>query len=354
MLVCDSTQVYRGFDVGTAKPTTQERGGIAHHLLDLVEPSERFTAGDYRRRAIEVLAELAGNENERTGGGVTGGEKGASTLWPAPGSSRLPIFTVGTGLYLRALLEGLADAPQRCEVVRARLSKAADRHDADYLHRMLCRLDPSAAKRISPRDRQKLIRALEVCLLTGKPLSELHDAGREPLRGYRPLKIGLNPPRAELWRRIELRTQAMLDRGWLTEVAALSAEELPKPFEFLGYRQLRAHLQEGQPLAQVVEEIVFATRRYAKRQVTWFRREPNVHWIPAAGDAPETLAGASLLIEKYLATFKRGLQVERTPVDAGSKWSPHPSRHAPENNSPGISQIPGYIDRSSYKQYEKQ
>jgi tRNA dimethylallyltransferase len=140
-------------------------------------------------------------------------------------------------------------------------------------------------------------------LLTGKPLSELHDAGREPLRGYRPLKIGLNPPRAELWRRIELRTQAMLDRGWLTEAAALSANELPKPFEFLGYRQLRAHLQEGQPLAQAVEEIVFATRRYAKRQVTWFRREPNVHWIPSAGDAPDTLAAASVLIEKYLATF---------------------------------------------------
>jgi tRNA dimethylallyltransferase len=306
VLVCDSTQVYRGFDIGTAKPTDQERGGIAHHLLNLVEPSERFTAGDYRRRAIEVLAELARDKNGRTGsgsGGGTGGEKRGLTPGPTPGSGRLPIFTVGTGLYLRALLEGLADAPQRCEVVRARLNTAADRHDADYLHRMLGRLDPSAAKRISPRDRQKLIRALEVCLLTGKPLSDLHDEGREPLRGYTPLKIGLNPPRAELWRRIELRTHAMLERGWLTEVAALSANELPKPFEFLGYRQLRAHLQEGQPLAQAVEEIVFATRRYAKRQMTWFRREPNVHWISAAGDAHETLEAASALIEKYLATF---------------------------------------------------
>jgi tRNA dimethylallyltransferase len=300
VLVCDSTQVYRGFDIGTAKPTAEERGGIAHRLLDLVEPNERFTAGDYRRHALEVLDELAHRESQK---------------------KRLPIFTVGTGLYLRALLEGLADAPQRCDAVRARLNLAAARHDArqdaDYLHRMLRRLDPVAAKRISPRDRQKLIRALEVCLLTGKPLTELHDAGRAPLQGYRPLKIGLNPPRAELWRRIELRVHAMLERGWLAEVAALSASDLPpgafprargadglpKPFDFLGYRQLRAHLQHGPSLAQAVEETVFATRRYAKRQLTWFRREPGVHWLPAAGDAPETLAAAGDLIEKYLVTF---------------------------------------------------
>jgi tRNA dimethylallyltransferase len=285
VLVCDSTQVYRGFDIGTAKPTPAERGGIAHHLMDLVEPTEAFTAGEYRRRALQVLATLAATENL---------------------SARLPILTVGTGLYLRALLEGLADAPQRCEALRARLEATAARHsgDAGYLHSMLQRLDPAAAARISPQDRQKLIRALEVCLLTGKPLSQVHEAGREPLQGYAPLKIGLNPPRAQLRHRIELRVHAMLDRGWLGEVTALLASGLPetaKPFDFIGYRQLRDHLQHSKPLPEAVDEIVFATRRYAKRQLTWFRKEPGVHWLLAAGETPETVAAAAALVTQHLA-----------------------------------------------------
>jgi tRNA dimethylallyltransferase len=276
VIACDSTQVYRGFDIGTAKPTAEERCGIAHHLMDLVEPSGPFTAGEYRRRALEVLSALARRE-------------------------RLPIFTVGTGLYWRALLEGLADAPERCEPLRARLDAAAIRRGNGYLHRLLQRLDAVAAARISSQDRQKLVRAVEVCLLTGQPLTELHRAGRHRLEGYAPIKIGLAPPRAELRERIERRVHAMLERGWHVEVEALLARQTPapaKPFEFIGYRELRDHLQHGKPLPETVAAIVLATRQYAKRQLTWFRKEPDVHWFAGCGDDPETQAAVGELLAK--------------------------------------------------------
>ena len=283
VLACDSTQVYRGFDIGTAKPAIEERGGIAHHLMDMVEPTERFTAGEYRRLAEEALTDVTQRR-------------------------RLPILTVGTGLYLRALLEGLAEAPQRSDELRARLDAAAARRGGTHLHRMLLRLDPASAGRIAPRDRQKLIRALEVCLLSGKPLTELHQAGRSPLRGYATLKIGLSPPRAELTERIELRLQSMLERGWVAEVAGLLAHGWPetaKPFDFLGYRELRAHLQNGQPLSEVFSAIVVATRQYAKRQITWFRKEPGVHWFSAAGESRETVDAVCALIEQHCSNFPR-------------------------------------------------
>src|SRR5271168_4642984 len=159
LLVCDSTQVYRHFDIGTAKVPASEQRGIAHHLVDLCEPSEIFTAGDYRRRALEALADLRARKI-------------------------LPILTAGTGLYLRALLEGLADAPQRSEEIRARLRKRAEQRGLEHLHRALARLDPEAAVRIGSRDRPKMIRAIEVCLLTGRPISEVHRSGRAPLEGY--------------------------------------------------------------------------------------------------------------------------------------------------------------------------
>ena len=202
VLACDSTQVYRGFDIGTAKPTPEERGGVPHHLLDLVDPTFPFTAGEYRTRAASVLEDL----RQR---------------------ARLPILTVGTGLYLRALLDGLSDAPARSEELRARLEAGANAHSLQYLHRVLRRLDPEAALRIGSRDRPKMIRAIEVCLLTGRPLSEIHRSGRTPLEGYHPIKIGLQPPRAALYDRIERRTYSMLERGWLDEVASLVRNGVP-------------------------------------------------------------------------------------------------------------------------------
>ena len=274
VLACDSTQVYRGFDIGTAKPTLEERRDIPHHLMDLVYPTFPFTAGEYRSRAIAVLEDLRKRR-------------------------RLPIFTVGTGLYLRALLEGLADAPARSEELRARLEAGANAHSLQYLHRILRRLDPEAAVRIGSRDRPKMIRAIEVCLLTGRRLTEVHQSGRTPLEGYHPIKIGLQPPRVALYDRIEQRTQAMLKRGWLEEVAGLVRNGVPlnsKPFEFIGYSELRAHLEGTVTVSAATKAIIQSTRRYAKRQMTWFRKEPLVHWFPGFGDDPAVMAAAAQLV----------------------------------------------------------
>jgi tRNA dimethylallyltransferase len=284
ILACDSTQVYRGFDIGTSKPSTEERNGVPHHLLDLVDPAFAFTAGEYRLRATAVLEDL----RQR---------------------SRLPIFTVGTGLYLRALLEGLADAPARSQELRARLEARADAHSLQYLHRVLRRLDPEAAVRIGPRDRPKMIRAIEVCLLTGRPQTEIHQAGRARLEGYSPIKIGLQPPRAALYERVERRLHTMLERGWLEEVARLIHSGVPpsaKPFDFIGYSELRAHLEGTITLAAAKKAISQATRHYAKRQLTWFRKEPLVHWLPGFGDDPAIAAYAEQLVTGHLhssATF---------------------------------------------------
>jgi tRNA dimethylallyltransferase len=263
VVACDSTQLYRGFDIGTAKPTAAERRGVPHHLLDVLNPSEVATAGAYRQMAVAVLQEL---QHRR----------------------RLPIFTVGTGLYLRALLEGLADVPQRSEDLRERLRASAAEHPPGHLHRVLSRLDPEAARKISPADEQKLIRAIEVCLLAKKPLSEVHRTGRAPLQGWRALKIGLTPPREALYLRIQARTDAMLASGWLEEVRALlhSMPEDAKPFDFIGYRELRSVLGGTQTMDEAHAAIQQATRRYAKRQLTWFRREHGVHWLTGFGDEP--------------------------------------------------------------------
>jgi tRNA dimethylallyltransferase len=278
VVACDSTQVYRGFDIGTAKPPAEEREDVPHHLLDLVDPTFPFTAGEYRVRAISVLEDL----RQR---------------------SRLPVLTVGTGLYLRALLEGLADAPARSEELRARLEAGADAHSLQYLHRVLRRLDPEAAMRIGSRDRPKMIRAIEVCLLTGRPLTEVHQAGRARLEGYTPIKIGLQPPRAELYDRIEQRVHTMLERGWLEEVAGLVHSGISldaKPFDFIGYSELRAHLEGTVTLAAATKAISQATRRYAKRQLTWFRKEPLVHWLPGFGDDSSIAAHAEQLVTGHL------------------------------------------------------
>ncbi|MBI3403953.1 MAG: tRNA (adenosine(37)-N6)-dimethylallyltransferase MiaA [Acidobacteria bacterium] len=261
ILCCDSTQLYSRFDIGTGKPTAAERHGIPHHLLDLLEPKELFTAGDYRQRAVAVLDDLRSR-------------------------GKLPILTVGTGLYLRALLEGLADAPKRSEELRARLHERASECGPEHLHRILQRLDLAAAGRIGPRDEPKLIRAIEVCLLSGKPISEVHRAGRAPLVGYRAMKIGLMPPREQLYQSIEQRVDAMLVAGWLSELRQLMDSGIPasaKPFQFIGYSELRDHVEGKCDLDAAKKSIQQYTRRYAKRQLTWFRKETGVHWLTGFG-----------------------------------------------------------------------
>jgi tRNA dimethylallyltransferase len=261
VVACDSTQLYRGFDVGTAKPTAEERQGVAHHLIDVLDPREAATAGDYRERAIAVLEDLRARK-------------------------RLPVFTVGTGLYLRALLEGLADVPLRSEELRERLWASVAAHPPGHLHRILKRMDPVSAGKIAPGDEQKLIRAVEVCLLAKKPLSEVHRAGRNPLRGWHAIKIGLAPEREALYQRIHARTDAMLAAGWMEEVRGLVASGLPadaKPFDFIGYRELRVVLDDEMKLEEAKAAIQQATRRYAKRQLTWFRRDTQIHWLSGFG-----------------------------------------------------------------------
>ncbi|HXZ14148.1 MAG TPA: tRNA (adenosine(37)-N6)-dimethylallyltransferase MiaA [Candidatus Sulfotelmatobacter sp.] len=275
ILVCDSTQVYRHFDIGTAKVPLAEQRGIRHYLVDLVEPNKIFTAGDYRRFALEALADLRCRQ-------------------------KIPIVTAGTGLYLRALLEGLSDAPTRSEELRVRLRRKAEARGQVHLHRALRRLDPEAAGRIAPRDTQKIIRALEMRLLTGKTVSEIHRRGREGLEGYNVVKIGLLPPRARLYARIDARVEAMVAAGWIEEVRRLIESGVPpasKPFQFIGYSQWREFLQGGISRESAVMEIQQATRRFAKRQITWFRKEPGVHSLPGFGDDPEIFSSAIELLE---------------------------------------------------------
>jgi tRNA dimethylallyltransferase len=262
VVACDSTQVYRHFDIGTGKVPLPERRGMAHHLIDVVEPHEVFTAGEYAARAAATLEEIT-----RRG--------------------KLPILTAGTGLYLRALLEGLSDAPTRSGELRERLRRRASAKGPLHLHALLARIDAEAARRIAPRDTQKIIRAIEMRLLGGKPVGEIHRGGRKPLEGYAITKIGLLPPRAALYDRIHARVQGMIASGWLEEVRRLLDKGVPreaKPFQFIGYSELREHLEGRLPLKATIESIQQATRRYAKRQLTWFRKEPGVHWLPGFGD----------------------------------------------------------------------
>lgn len=271
VVACDSTQVYRYFDIGTGKVPAAEQRGIPHHLVDLVEPDEIFTAGEYRRRAVDVLDAICAR-------------------------GKLPILTAGTGLYLRALLEGLADAPERSEQLRERLRQCAAGRGPDHLHRILRRLDRDSASRIEPADTQKVIRAIEIRLLSGEPASTLHRRDRGGLEGYHVIKIGLMPPRMALYGRIEQRVRAMLASGWLNEVKSLLSKGIAptaKPFEFLGYSQLRDVLTGKMELDEAVRQIQQATRQYAKRQLTWFRKEPVVNWIEGFGDNPLIAEDAS-------------------------------------------------------------
>ena len=286
VVACDSTQLYRGFDIGTAKPSLEARRGIAHHLLDVLAATEEATAGGYVQMALPVLADLR--------------QRG-----------RLPIFTVGTGLYLRALLEGLAELPQRSEELRKRLRSSAASHTRNYLHRVLERLDPAAARKIAPKDEQKLIRAIEICLLARKPLTEVHRSGRSPLQGWRAVKIGLTPPREALYERIHVRTEKMFSQGWVEEVRRLVASGLPenaKPFDFIGYRELRSAMHGEMTLDAARAAIEQATRRYAKRQLTWFRKETAVHWLAGFGDDSKLQTDALEYLQKQGLRVSRGTQ----------------------------------------------
>jgi len=259
---CDSVAMYREFEIGTAKPTAEERAQAPHHLLDFVEPTAYITAGEYARRARQTL-----NEIKQRG--------------------MLPIVVGGTGLYLRALLDGLFPGPQRSEELREKLRKRALARGPGYLHRILQHLDRTAAKQIHPNDAPKLIRAIEVCLAARQKLTELWQQGREPLKGFRIVRMGLNPDRTALYDRINERAKRMFEEGLVEETAELLAKYggAAKPLSSLGYKQavqlVRGEVNREDAIAAAQQ----AHRNYAKRQMTWFRREAEVCWLPGFGDS---------------------------------------------------------------------
>jgi tRNA dimethylallyltransferase len=272
---CDSLQIYRGFDIGTAKVPDAARRGVPHHLIDLIDPGQLFTAGDYAREASAVLRDIAARR-------------------------RIPVLVGGTGFYLRALLDGLSHGPSRDPALRQRLERREQKRPLS-LYRILSRLDPTAASRIHANDTKKIIRALEVRLLDGRPITELFAQGRHPLTGFRPIKLGLNPPRALLNQRLDARTVCIFEAGLMDEVRILLASGVSrdaKPFESLGYKQALNVLEGRSTLEQALGSTQLETRRYAKRQVTWFRKEPDVQWLHGFGDNPDVQAQALVMVEK--------------------------------------------------------
>ncbi len=271
---CDSVAMYREFDIGTAKPTAAERARAPHHLFDFVEPTEFMTAGEYARRARQVLTEIS-----RRG--------------------QLPIVVGGTGLYLRALLEGLFPGPQRSEELRERLRERVASHGSEHLHRILRRLDRAASDKVHANDIPKLIRAIEVCLASRQKMSELWQQGRDPLRGFRILRLGLDPDRGALYQRINLRAHLMFESGLLEETKQLLRKygEAARPLTSLGYKQALQLLNGELTRDQAVQAAQQAHRNYAKRQMTWFRREPEVRWLRGCGDDPRIQQEALLAVD---------------------------------------------------------
>ena len=273
---CDSLQVYRHFDIGAAKLPKAARQGIPHHLIDIVDPGEIFTAGEYARLARETIARISAR-------------------------GRLPIVAGGTGFYLRALLDGLFEGPSRDQPLRDRLA-AREARRRGSLHRLLTRFDSEAAGKIHPHDVPKVTRALEVCLLARRPVTELYRQGRDRLRGYRALKLGLLPGREALNERLDARCRAMFEGGLVDEVRGILAMGFAsvKPFESLGYKQalqsIRGELNPREALFYAQRN----TRRYAKRQITWFRRETGIEWLRGFGESPEIRQAAIQRVQIFL------------------------------------------------------
>jgi tRNA dimethylallyltransferase len=265
--------VYRGFEIGTAKPSREERARVPHHLLDVAEPSQPFTAGDYSRIARPVLHEIAGRK-------------------------KMPIIVGGTGLYLRALLEGLFAGPPRSDELRERLRASAEERGPDHLHEMLRHLDPAAAEKIHANDHAKLIRAIEVCMAARSQMTELWKQGRDALTGFRILRIGLDPERESLYERINQRAQQMFARGLLEETKKLREQcgDRAPALNSLGYKQaiqvLRGECDEKVAIAAAQQ----GHRNYAKRQMTWFHREPELHWFTGFGDEQKVQSQAQSLV----------------------------------------------------------
>jgi tRNA dimethylallyltransferase len=275
---CDSTAVYRGFDIGTDKVAREDRRGIPHHLIDIADPTGEYTAAQYARDAAAAIRDIHAR-------------------------GRLPILVGGTGFYFRALTRGLFPGPGRDAELRRRLESIAARRDVTFLHRMLQRVDPESAVRIQPRDLKRMVRALEVFFLTGDPLTSHFANTESPIADVEVIALALRLPAAQTWERVTRRVDEQFRRGLLDEIRGLLASGIPetaRPFGGLVYRQALEHLHgvRDEPATRAL--IAQENRRYARRQLIWFRKEPNLSWLDAPGEAPATTAAAFRVIDERL------------------------------------------------------
>ena len=285
----DSVQVFRSFDIGTAKPSVEVRLRVPHHLFDILGPSQACNAGDYQRRARAVLEDI---RDRRT----------------------IPILVGGTGLYLRAVMEGLFDGPARSAYWRGRMEAITQSKGREYLHLILARMDPASAERIAPRDLPKVIRALEVRLATGRPLSaHLHEKPRRPIVGFDFRVFGLAPPRPQLYVRIEERVRRMFEAGLVEEVRAILDSGVSPgahAFRAIGYRRVLEHIDGAISLREAIMLTQRDTRRYAKRQLSWFRKQPGVCWSDGFGDEKEVQNRIHHFVDDFLNASDYGLKPE--------------------------------------------
>lgn len=274
---CDSVAVYRDMEIGTAKPDRADRERLPHHLIDVVAPTEAYTAGDYSRDGRAALRSIVAR-------------------------GRVPIVTGGTGLYLRALIDGLFAGPQRSESLRDRLKLSDKKRGRGWLYKLLMRLDSKSAERIHPNDKPKLIRALEICIAARQPMSEAWAQGRDALQGFRILRMGLEPDRDYLYQRINKRAEQMFRAG-LVEETRMLLEKYGEawPFDSLGYKQARGVLRGGLREVDAIAIAQQGHRNYAKRQLTWFRREPEIFWLHGFGDETRTRDEAVAMVEKKIS-----------------------------------------------------
>jgi tRNA dimethylallyltransferase len=280
---CDSTAVFRGFDIGTDKVPAGAQQGIAHHLVDIADPTEEYTAAQYARDAARVIRDVHAR-------------------------GRLPILVGGTGFYFRALTRGLFPGPGRDSALRARLERSADRRGVAWLHRLLRRVDRESATRIQPRDLKRIVRALEVFFLTGRPLTAHFAATVSPIPDVEVLAIGVRLPAAQIAARVARRVDEQFERGLLDEIRSLLARGIPeqaRPFGGLVYRQALEHLHGVRDEAATRALITQENRRYARRQLIWFRKEPNLVWLDGPGESAAAIAAATRLIDQRLQEIAR-------------------------------------------------
>ena len=295
---CDSTAVYRGIDIGTDKVPLAERRGITHHLIDLVEPTEIYSAARFARDAAEAVRGIAAR-------------------------GRLPVLAGGTGFYYRALVRGLFEGPARDEALRARLVRVSEKRGVESLHRWLARVDPASARRIQPRDLKRLVRALEVYLLTGRPLTSHFDRTKSPLAGVPVLTIGVRMPRPQLLPRVARRVDAQFEQGVVDEVRRLLASGVPASAQALGglvYRQVLELLQGVRDEAATRALIVQENMRYARRQMIWFKAEPDVHWIDGPGESPAAAEAAVALVREWRGRLREDLHEPADPGRNEARW----------------------------------